>query len=306
MCLAAGVRKPVLRVQANPAVHMLSCPRCGGFSASRLPTEKTLRQYYSRYYDPCGPTVTFGDPVRFAQHVIAETRPLLGRENVSILDFGGGGGDLSRALAAQLLHHGTTRVSIDLVDYNSNARRVDAKRMVRQHETLAELEGQRFDLVLASAVLEHVPYPRQVLIDLLTALRPGAFFYARTPSIVPLFRMFQFLHLRYDFTFPAHLHDFGQTFWERILKCLDLDPASFCIVRSRPSIVETVFQQNPLRTAVAYLLKSLWYLCSHHYRLVGGWEILIQRKPKAVDTAASGAAPSGRGRAVPGRPCTLE
>jgi hypothetical protein len=116
-------------------------------------------------------------------------------------------------------------------------------------------------------------------------MRPGGVFYARTPSVVPLFRIFQFLHLHYDFTYPAHLHDFGQGFWERILLCLDCDPASFSIVRSRPSLIETVFRLNPVRTAVAYALKSPWYLFSRHYRLVGGWEILIQRKPKAADSA---------------------
>jgi 2-polyprenyl-3-methyl-5-hydroxy-6-metoxy-1,4-benzoquinol methylase len=284
MCLATGARKSVLRVQANPDVHMLGCPWCGGFSASRLPTEKTLREYYRRYYDPSGPTVTFGDPVRFARHVIDQGGPFLCKADVSILDFGGGGGDLSRALASLMLDRGTVRVRIDLVDYNSSLGRTDAEHIaVRHHETLAEVAGQRYDLVLASAVLEHIPYPRQVLIDLLSAVRPGGMFYARTPSVVPLFRIFQFLHLPYDFTFPAHLHDFGQTFWEGILQFLDGDPASFHTLHSSPSMVETVFRRNPVRTAVAYLLKSPWYLFRRHYRLVGGWEVVIQRKAKVVD-----------------------
>ncbi len=283
LCLATEARSPVLQVQANPDVHMLSCSRCGGFSASRLPTGQTLRRYYSRYYVPGGPTVTFDGPVRFARHLIGEAGPFLHGEDVSILDFGGGGGDLSRAVAALLLARGTVRVGIDLVDYQSAPCQPEGEPIaVRRHETLAGVAGQRFDLVMASAVLEHVPYPRPVLVDLLAAVRPGGVFYARTPSVVPLFRILRFLHLRYDFTYPAHLHDLGQTFWERILPCLERDAASFAIVRSRPSIVETMFRRHPARTAAAYVLKSPWYLFPRHYRLVGGWEILIQRKPRAA------------------------
>jgi hypothetical protein len=112
---------------------------------------------------------------------------------------------------------------------------------------------------------------------LLSGLRPGGIFYARTPSLAPILRIFQFLRLPYDFTFPAHVHDLGQKFWESILDCLPLDRCAFQVLLSRPSIVETSFRSNPLRTAISYLLKSPWYILHRHYRLIGGWEVVIHR-----------------------------
>ena len=77
LCREAGERTRVLLLQTEPDVCLLKCPKCGGHSASRLPTDETLRRYYGGYYEDSGNTVTCDDPLAFAQHVMAYARPLL-------------------------------------------------------------------------------------------------------------------------------------------------------------------------------------------------------------------------------------
>jgi hypothetical protein len=79
-----------------------------------------------------------------------------------------------------------------------------------------------------------------------------------------------------DFTYPGHVHDMGQAFWENVLASLRAG-SNFRLVRSRPAIVETEFRMHPSRTAVAYALKSPWWLLRGAYSMVGGWEAVIGR-----------------------------
>lgn len=278
LCLSADERRKVLLLQAEPEVCLLRCQRCGGHSASRLPTEETLRRYYGGYYQHSDNTVTFDNPLAFARHVMAYAGPFLEARSISMLDFGGGGGDLSRAIARLILANGSATAHIDLVDYNSNlSRKESAGVRIEPHQTLDEVKGRQFNLVLASAVLEHIPFPRPVLIDLLSSVKPGGVFYARTPSAAPLLRILQFFRLPFDFTFPGHLHDLGQTFWEQVPRSVEGEAGDLRMISSRPSVVETSFSRNAIRTMAAYALKAPWYLLGSRYRLVGGWEVVIQR-----------------------------
>ena len=140
ICASADARTKVLHLQANPDVYLLRCGHCRGNSASRMPTDDRLRRYYSDYYEHADCAVTSDDPEGFARHVMATIAPYLKLPSVSILDFGGGGGDLSRAIAHLLLANGSAEIEIDLVDYNSNLNRTTAANTVtRAHQTLAEV-----------------------------------------------------------------------------------------------------------------------------------------------------------------------
>jgi 2-polyprenyl-3-methyl-5-hydroxy-6-metoxy-1,4-benzoquinol methylase len=278
LCLKRDERKRVLLLQTKPDVHLLRCRRCGGYSASRLPTEETLRRYYGGYYQHLDTTVTCDNPRSFARHVMGYVGPFLKEPSISILDFGGGGGDLSKAIAGLFLADGSSNAQIDLVDYNSSLRRTESAGItVEPHQSLAEVKGKQFNLVLASAVLEHIAFPRPTLIDLLSSMKPGGMFYARTPTMVPILRILQFFRLPYDFTFPAHIHDLGQAFWEQIPQSVEAEAGAIRLISSRPSVVETSFSHNAVRTLAAYALKAPWYLMGSSYRLVGGWEVVIQK-----------------------------
>ena len=133
-----------------------------------------------------------------------------------------------------------------------------------------------FDLIIASASLEHVPDLRTTLLALLAAMKHGGRFYARTPYMVPLIRLAEHFGVRIGFGYPAHLFDLGVGFWNRLPQTLGLE-GSIRIFASRPSIVESTFSSAPLRSLLAYMLKWPGYIFGERYRLVGGWEIVMER-----------------------------
>jgi hypothetical protein len=99
-------------------------------------------------------------------------------------------------------------------------------------------------------------------------------FYARTPYMLPIMKLLDFIGAHIDFTYPGHLHDLGQSFWENFFK---KNATDFRVLKSRPSFVETGFRQNFIRTLFAYILKSPWYIFRRNYSLVGGWEIFAYK-----------------------------
>lgn len=278
LCLSTNPRSPVFRLQASPDVDLLSCTACGGYSASRMPTPEALRRYYREYYKGTEQHVTFDLPERLALHILRRAFPTVLKRRIDLLDFGGGDADITRRIANRLLELGATGVRILLVDYNTEVRPSDSPQVsLDRVESLEGVETAAFDLVLASAILEHIPRPRRDLLLLLNALRPGGVFYARTPSVVPLLKVARLCGVPYDFTFPGHVHDLGQKFWASILRHLLLEH-SIVVLDARPSLVETTLGIHPLRTAAAHLLKAPWRVLGRSYGLVGGWEVFFRRR----------------------------
>ena len=283
LCSFRGDRLPALQLQSDPDVFLLACPSCRGFSASRLPTNDALRTYYSRYYEHGVfediEKVTFHGPRRFARHVLRKARPFLQRQNLRVLDFGGGAGNLSLAIARLLLEDGASHVHVVLVDYNASLGRSGSPGIsVECHEDLNSADATDCDLVLASGILEHIPHPQPDFTRLLSTLRPGGLFYARTPCVAPLFRVLQRMGLPLDFTYPAHVHDMGEGYWSGILGLLPSEFQHYSVVCSQPSIVETAWRRNFVRTVAAHAMKLPWRILGKRYRFVGGWEVFI-RKP---------------------------
>lgn len=111
---------------------------------------------------------------------------------------------------------------------------------------------------------------------LLGLLRKDGRFYARTPYVAPLMNLCRTFGIGWDFTYPAHVHDLGQAFWEAYFKSSACS-ANMTILASRPSIVETSMSEHLARTVAAYALKAPWYLLRHRYKLVGGWEVVARK-----------------------------
>jgi len=287
LCFFGYERTQALSLQSDPDVFLLACPRCRGFSASRLPTEEALRAYYSRYYEQVifqdSDKVTFHEPQRFARRLLQKARPFLQNEKLRILDFGGGGGSLSLAIARHRLREGASHVDVILVDYNTAPGHTDLQSVSLEcHETLDSTDSRDCDLVLASGILEHIPHPQTVFARLLLALKPGGVFYARTPSVAPLFRILQRIGLPVDFTYPAHVHDMGEAYWSSVLSFLPSELQHYEMICSRPSIVETILRKNPIRTLTAHVMKTPWRILGKRYPFVGGWEVIIRRPVKQV------------------------
>lgn len=258
-------------------MDLLSCMACGGYSASRMPTPEALRDYYREYYKGTDRHVTFDRPERLALHIFRRAFPAVSKRRIDLLDFGGGDADMTRWIASRLVERGATGVRILLVDYNTDVPPPDSPRVsLDRVESLEGVEAAAFDLVLASAILEHIPRPRRDLIRLFHALRPGGVFYARTPSIVPLLKIAKRWRVPCDFTFPGHVHDLGQKFWASILSHLPLEH-SMAVLDARPSLVETTFGKHPVRTVAAHLLKAPWRVLGRSYGLIGGWGGFFRR-----------------------------
>lgn len=270
-CGNAEPRRSVHRIQDEPLVELLSCPVCGLSSASRMPTPAALDAYYGQYYGTGDDDqITFSGVDRFADHIARHCPDGAAR----ILDFGGGDGAVALALAKRLAERGASP-EILLVDYAKP--RPDAAFPISNVAELEDASGA-YDVVIASAILEHVPNVGDALRKLWALGAPGAVFYARTPYWAPILRVAPSI----DLTFPGHVHDMGPAFWNRFLDTLELSGE---LLVSRPSIVETTFGQAPVRTLAAYLLKAPSHLeCRLRpgnwktplWGFVGGWEVFAR------------------------------
>jgi hypothetical protein len=198
---------------------------------------------------------------------------------VRILDYGGGDGSLAQAIASKILDKAgrDCHVQIDLVDYEAPAVSSDRRIAVRGHKDLSDIEGD-YDLIIASAVLEHVPQVNGVVRGLVASARPGAYFYARTPFMVPLARLIG----KFDLTYPAHVHDMGCSFWHRFAQTFGLQAD---LIVSRPSLIETTLFEAPARTVAAFVMKLPSHLelslrrprpVDPIWKLVGGWEVVLR------------------------------
>lgn len=273
-------RTPLFVLQEEPKVVLLGCHVCHAASASRMPRTKALEKYYSHYYDNKEEKITSDIPSQIAMHIFRYAIPYMGDltgRDVFLLDYGGGDGSISIRVAHKLLGQGSGKVNIALVDYDLSTIEVSGQRIqITRPGDLAQISDNSMDLVIASAIVEHIPEPRDVLIKLFASLKPGGIIYARTPYVRSLSRLANMVNLRFDFTYPAHVHDLGARFWNNIVDILPLQ-GGFRVLRSAPSIVETSFQQHFFRTLAAHILKIPGYVFRERYGLVGGWEVFIRR-----------------------------
>lgn len=277
-------RVPLTRLQAQPEVDLLECRSCHACSASRMPTAATLADYYGSYYEAdrfkteAGVKVTIGDPRHMGRSLARWMSPRVAFRKLRILDFGGGDGTVAVLAADELLRaDAVASVSVTVVDYNDETIRPSDARIGMEHfRELHQVAGREFDIVMASAVVEHIPEGRMAVDELLELVRPGGVFYARTPQMAAFVQLADRLGLRLDFTYPGHVHDLGQRFWEGLFSSPTM-AGRFGIVLSKPSLVEACFRHSPFRAMMAHLCKLPWYLLGRRWGFVGGWEIVVER-----------------------------
>lgn len=276
-------RKKVAALQQSPDVDLLLCANCHAASASRIPTSQALDDYYQSYYsDDVDEKVTVDTPDRIASHIFSYAQKMLGkrisaRQGVGILDFGGGDACISLSIAEKVIAAGATGSDITLVEYNAQPKAPNnAKIRILPANALTEVKGAPYPLVIASAVIEHIPEPAETIKALLGHMEIGGIMYVRTPCMLPFLIIAQRIGKQFDFSYPGHLHDLGSRFWNNFTRTMPLS-GEYEIVSSRPSIVETSFKQHFLRTLLAYALKAPGFVFREGYDLVGGWEVVIKR-----------------------------
>lgn len=269
-------RKNTAILQRSPDIYLMLCKNCYAVSASRMPKGSALNEYYGSYY---GETKIATDiPEKLAEHIYLNTQKFFHKKrNIKILDFGGGNGEISISLARNFIKTGISSVDVALVDYTDEIKKaLDEKIKIKHYYNLSQIKEDKFNIVISSAVIEHIPYPISELNILFNALEEGGIFYARTPYMIPFMKLSGKLGIKFDFTYPGHIHDLGQNFWNNILDKLNLN-GEFELIVSKPSIIETGFRNHFFRTLLAYIFKSPWYILRERYNLVGGWEVFIRK-----------------------------
>lgn len=283
LCNKTAAVKQSVFIQKNPDIVLLECQNCHGFYASKMPYKEVLDSYYSKYYSNNDLKVTFHKAKKFASHLlkIISLRDI-NKEKISILDFGGGGGFLSKALAEKILksYPKIKNIEVVVVDYERFDDINEENITVKSKKELNEVSG-KYDIVIASAVLEHIPDMYGTIKKLFDFMQNGGYFYARTPYIEPFLK----LSKKIEMTYPAHLHDLGDSFWNRVVDTYHLKAK---ILISRPSIVETGFNQNFLHALASHLFKLPGHIESKifkskkdmFYKYTGGWEIFLRSNKK--------------------------
>jgi hypothetical protein len=267
ICLSPAPRRAVLDIQVEPQIQLLECPACHGCSASYMPRPEVLSRLYRDYYGAADDKRTHVAVRRFARRI---ARHVEVSGPVRIIDFGGGDGSLAIEIAKLL----DRPAEIVVVDFHAVADSGDPRISLSRVDSLNGVAPA--DLVLASAILEHLPEAHQTFTNLFRAVAPGGYFYARTPWTVPMSRL-----TTIDMTYPFHVHDIGAGFWNRVGTTFGLSAE---LMVSRPSPIETSFRQHPARTTIAMLCKSvaaaerlvLGQRTDPLWSIVGGWEAMFQ------------------------------
>lgn len=290
VCGRYGQRPVRATLQTAPLVELQECLACHAQTASRLPDETFLKNLYA--------PSTYTSDLFSNRHAVRHCGFHIARlvtaahpdQPLRVLDYGGGDGSLSRAVRDGLRRRGHRGlIELTVVDYFVDERAQDDIRFLDVSE-FSQLT-ETFDVVLASAVLEHLVDLSYTARKLLSLCTPRGFFYARTPYEMPLAQLVP----GYSIRWPRHLHDLGPAFWARFLETMGFEGE---MLRSAPSVVESDFRTRPLRTLIARALKApahleaLWrkerveQQGKLAWRWVGGWEVAMR---------IEGPAPSGRG-----------
>jgi len=258
-------------------VTLDECAHCRAASASRFPTDQYLADYYNpaNYSSSLVSNVTLS--ARCAASILKATD--FSRDaDLHVLDYGGSEGTLSQELRKQIMASGHRgEVQSTVVDIFPR-QATDHQRFL--DPTAFAADQTKYDLLLASAVLEHLKDVKGAVTSMLAHAAPVAYFYARTPYDVPL----SSITSRYKIRYPGHLHDMGPAFWDWFEERLG---ATVTVLRSEPSIVETTLEQAGARTLAAHALKlpalieNRWLRPAMGYgprmwHWVGGWEVVYR------------------------------
>lgn len=277
-CGSISPRKPVCKIQSNPIVEFLYCQNCKGYSASKMRTSDYLNSYYSNYYQNSNKKITFpGKVERFVKHIYKYIVFNKSQSIIKIMDFGGGDGSVGIHLGKIILKENPAvkKIQVVLVDYQKQIEFDDFSIEFKSKKSLDEVDCC-FDIVIASAILEHIPELDVVLKKIFPLVKKGGCLYSRVPYIMPFKKIFKNIPLLY----PMHIHDLGPSFWNRVINRYKLDAK---MIVSRPPLAETEFKERFLYTLFGQLFKFPAFLerklrsnpKDFIWNYVAGWETII-------------------------------
>ena len=275
----------LIRCSEKPYINYIKCNKCGAVTFDKIPDQNVIDKLYStdtQYYkddksDESGGNITFYGSTRFARHLLKKYK-INKTDNFRILDFGGGDGELAYAVARELYRKCRyNHAEIIVVDYTSSSYKTKHRKVTMSTAfPLESIEnGDKFDIIIASGVIEHIPSPGADIYRLFSLLKKNGICYFRTPYIYPLRKDLSRFGIEYDNLYPAHIWDLGGKFWQRLPQNVGYK-GDIELICSRPSIVEKSFKSHFFIALASYLLKAPWYIC-HLWPYVGGWEVFYKK-----------------------------
>ena len=271
-----------------PDINIIRCKKCGAITYDKIYNQEEIDLLYQEiekedamkyYVDENGnqSNITFYGAQRFAKHLLKKYKK--SKKRYRILDFGGGDGQLSYYVGKELQNRfGCDLVEIIVVDYNDKLYDVNNKKITMKHCFPLESikDEKKFDIIIASGIIEHLPEPIDYIHILFEMLNTEGILYFRTPYIYPLYRDLKRIGIDYDTIYPFHIWDLGPEWYNNLLQNLGYDKNEISIISSRPSIVEKTFKANFWIALASYMLKAPWYIC-HKWPYVGGWEAIFTK-----------------------------
>jgi 2-polyprenyl-3-methyl-5-hydroxy-6-metoxy-1,4-benzoquinol methylase len=261
-------------------IHYLMCDHCYAVSSSHYAKNEILNDFYGHYYQLMhreDKKVTIHDCIGFAKHIVKFCPQIRtnGTRNIKILDYGGGNGSVAYNIALNFMRNREIeQIDILVIDYEKNTIKSDCSAIsISSKEPNSEISGT-FDLIVASAVLEHVVFVKDLYIELFQHVQKNGYFYIRVPYIMPLYKTMQALGIKIEAFFPEHVHDFSKKFFDNSLKTFKQD--DFRIIVSQPSYFETSFKENFIRALFSRIIRFP-YKFNESYPFVGGWEVIYHR-----------------------------
>lgn len=268
----------------SPRIHFVKCINCGAVTYDKVLKQSVIDEIYddNQYYDDTDEAVniTFYGADRFGKHLLKILKNIEIKDVCKILDFGGGDGSVAYSLAKMLRDkYPNTAFDITVVDYTQKLYKTDDVDIKMAHMFPLDKmpDSDKYDFVIASAVMEHIPTPRDVFSKLFTIVKKEGLLYFRTPYRYPLHKAAKHFGVEFDMLYPGHIWDFGgDKWWRKLPQILGLD-ANIRIVASRPSIVEKSFKSHFFIALASHLLKAPWFIC-HLWPFVGGWEAIYKKE----------------------------
>ena len=264
-------------------IRFSRCPVCGVVTYNKVATQEYLYHMYSNYndaYDNPGEneSVTFAQPDRIARHIFKYIKKYLAKKTeFKIMDFGGGSGVMGYKLAQTLVSNGMCKkVSVTVVDYLDALYKTDDPVVFMEWVfPVHDVETADYDVIIASAIIEHLPKPSDEMKALFDRLAVDGFLYCRMPYAYPMFSLAKKIGIDFDMLYPGHIWDFPPEWFENVIKFVS-DPDHVSLVVSQPSIPETTLNSHFIRALVTRMFKAPWYVF-HKWPFVGGWEAIYRK-----------------------------
>lgn len=264
----------------KPDIHFVKCKNCGAVTYDKQFSQAALDKMYSNYEyhsEDEVQSVTFYGSERFAKH-ISKYVDFAEKDKVKILDFGGGDGALAYFTALQLKKRNPKMIiEILVVDYCNSLYKSDrSDGITMRHDFPLSKVEEEFDLIIASAIIEHLPKPAEEVKKLFTLLTGGGYIYFRTPYVYPLWRDLRRFGITYKTLYPQHIWDLGGGWYDGLVSYVKYEKEDIHLILSKPSIVEESFKINFWIALASYVLKAPWYIC-HKWPYTGGWEAIYKK-----------------------------